>query len=56
MKKTEMEEQFNTDKKRWRFAADAPRITRENVGSEDRMHTPGGVFVAIDSNLGSSLR
>ena len=46
MKKEEMEEQG------WRRAVDAPRITDENAGSEDRKHTSGGVFVAVDSNLG----
>ena len=54
MKKAELEEQFNKEaKKRWRFAADAARITDENAGTEDRKHTSGGVFVAVDSNLGA---
>ena len=49
-----MEEQFNEEAKQgWRFAADAARITDEKAGSEDRKHTPGGVFVAIDRNLGA---
>ena len=34
------------------FAADAERITHEKSSSEDRKHTSGGVFVAID-NLGA---
>ena len=36
-------------KGRMEFAADAARITDENAGSEDRKHTLGGVFVAVDS-------
>ena len=54
MRKEEMEEQFNKDAKQgWRFAADAARITDERASSEDRKHTSGGVFVAVDSNLGA---
>ena len=41
MRKEEIEE----------FAADAARITDETAGSEDRKHTSGGVFIAVDSNL-----
>ena len=26
-------------------------MSDENAGDEDRKHTPGGVFVAVDSNL-----
>ena len=38
-RKEEMEEQFNKEAKEgWRFAADAARITDENVGDEDRKH------------------
>ena len=49
-----MEEQFNREaKKGWRYAASAARITEEMAGDEDRKHTSGGVFVAIDSNLGA---
>ena len=49
-----MEEQFNKEAKEgWRFAASAARITEETAGNEDRMHTSGGVAVAIDSNLGA---
>ena len=49
-----MEEQFNKEAKEgWRFGADAARITDERAGSEDRKHTSGGVFVAVDSNLGT---
>ena len=49
-----MEEQFNGEAKEGRrFAADATRITDETAGSEDRKHTSGGVFVAVDSNLGA---
>ena len=48
MRKEDSEEQLNRETKQaWRFAADAARI------SEDRKHTSGGVFVAIDSNLGA---
>ena len=51
-----MEEQFNKEfKQGWRLAADAARITDEKANSEDRKHTSGGVFVAIDSNLGSMV-
>ena len=54
MRKEEMEEQFNKeDKQGWRFAADAARITDEKASTEDRKHTSGGVFVALDSNLGA---
>ena len=49
-----MEEQFNKKAKEgWRFAANAARITDGRAGSEDENHTPGGVFVAVDSNLGA---
>ena len=36
-----------------RFAAGAARITDERAGSEDQKHISGGVFVAVDSNLGA---
>ena len=50
--KEDMEEQFNKEAREgWRCAADAARITDENAGTEDRKHTSGGVFVAVDSNL-----
>ena len=56
LRKEEMEEQFNKEAKEgWRFAAGAARITDERASSEDRKHTSGGVFVAIDSNLGAVL-
>ena len=49
-----MEEQFNREAKEgWRFAADAARITDERAGSEGRKHTSDGVFVAVESNLGT---
>ena len=49
-----LEEQFNREAKEgWRFAANAARTTDERAGTEDRKHTSGGVFVAVDSNLGS---
>ena len=52
LRKDEMEEQFNKEAKEgWRFAADAARITDESAGDEDRKHTSGEVFVAVDSNL-----
>ena len=38
---------------RMEIAADAARITDERASSEDRKHTSGGVFVAVDSNLGA---
>ena len=54
MRKEEMEEQFNKEaKEEWIFAADAARITDEEAGIEDHKHTSGGVFVAVDSNLGA---
>ena len=56
MRKVEMEEQFNKETKRgWRFATVSARYTDENVSSEDRKHTSGGVFVANDSNLGAAV-
>ena len=55
-KEAKMEGQFNKEAKhRWRFAADAARITNEKAGSEDRKHTSGGVFVAIGSHWEQSL-
>ena len=49
-----MEEQFNREAKEGcRFAAEAPRITDERANSEDRRHTSGEVFIAVDSNLGT---
>ena len=54
LRKEEMEEQFNREAREgWRFAASAARITEEMAGDEDRKNTSGGVFVAIDSNLGA---
>ena len=48
-----LEGQFNREAKEWwRFAANAARTTDERAGTEDRKHTSGGVFVAVDSNLG----
>ena len=48
----EMEEQFNREAHEgWRFAADAARITDRRTGNEDRKHTSGGVFAAVDSSL-----
>ena len=45
-----MEEQFNREAKEgWRFAADAARITDERVRGEDRKHTSGEVFIAVDN-------
>ena len=49
-----MEEQFNREAKEgWRFATSAARITEEMAGDDYRKHTSGGVFVAIDGNLGA---
>ena len=49
-----MEEQLHKEAKEgWRFAADAARITDERADSQDQKHTSGGVFVAVDSNLGA---
>ena len=54
MREEEMEDQFNKEAKQVsRFAADAARITDENASIEDRTHKSGGVFVAVDSNLGT---
>ena len=54
LRKEEMEEQNNREAKEgWRFAADAARITDEIASSDDRKHTSGGVFSAVDSNLGT---
>ena len=54
LRKEEMEEQLNREaKERWRFAASAARITEEM--DEDRKHTSGGVFVAVDSNFGADV-
>ena len=56
LRKAEMEEQFNREAKEGgRFAADAARIPDENASSENRKHTSGGVFVALDSNLGAVI-
>ena len=53
-RKEEVKDQFNGEAKvEWRFAADAARITDETAGSQDRKHTSGGVFVAVDSNQGA---
>ena len=53
LRKEEMEEQFNKEAKEGvSFAADAARITDERAGNEDQKHTSGGVFVAVDCNLG----
>ena len=54
--KDEMEEQFKKEAQEgWRFAADAARITDNNASSEDRKHTSGRVFVAVDRNLGAVI-
>ena len=54
LRKEDMKEQYNREAKEgWRFAADAARITDEKASSEDRKHTSGGVFVAVDSYLGA---
>ena len=52
--KKEVEVQFNKEAMQgWRLPADAARITDDNASSEDRKHTSGGVFVAVDSCLGA---
>ena len=57
LRKEEMVEHFKREAKEgWRFAADAARITDERESSEDRKHTSGGVFVAVDNNLGAVVR
>ena len=54
LRREEMEDQFNREAKEgWRFAADAARIADERASSEDRGHTAGGVFITVDSNLGT---
>ena len=56
MQREEIEQQSNNEAKQgWRFAADAARITDENASSEDSKHSSGGVFVAVDSNLGAVI-
>ena len=53
-RKEEMVEQFNKEAKEgWRFAAGGARFTDERADIEDQKHTSGGVFVAIDSNVGA---
>ena len=56
LRKEDTEEQFDREAKEWRFAADAARITDETAGSEDRTHTSGGVFIAVDSTFGAVIR
>ena len=52
MRKEEMEEQFNREAKQgWRCCS-RYRITDATASSEDRKHTSGGVFVAVERNLG----
>ena len=54
LRKEEMQEQFSKKgKEGWTFGADAATITDETAGCEDRRHTSGEVFVAVDSNLGA---
>ena len=49
-----MEEQLNKEAKEgWRCAAVEARINDERTSSKDNKHTLGGVFVAVDSNLGA---
>ena len=56
MRKEEMGEQFNKETKQgWRVAADVARTTNKNASSEDRKHMSGGVFVAVNSNLGAVI-
>ena len=56
MVKQEMDSSFNKGAKQGRrCAADAARITDENASKEDRKHSSGGVFVAVDSNLGAVI-
>ena len=56
LRKEEMDEQLNKEAKEgWRFAASAARFTEDTADDVDRKHTPGGVSVAIDSNLGATV-
>ena len=49
-----MVEQFNKEANEgWRFAADAATIADERASSEDQPDASGGVFVAVDCNLGA---
>ena len=48
LRKEEVEEQLNEEAK-----PDSARITDERASSEDQKHTSGGVFGAVDSNLGA---
>ena len=54
LRKEEVEEQFNKEAQEGRrVGAHAARITDEKASNEDRKHRTGGVFVAVDSNLGA---
>ena len=56
VRKEEMEETLNKGAKQgWIFASDSASVTHEKAISEDRNHTSGGVFVAIDGNLGAAF-
>ena len=53
LRKEETEEELNKEAKEgWRLAANAAGIIDERAGIEDQKHSSGGVFVAVDSNLG----
>ena len=57
LRKEEMEEQFDREAKEGcRLATDAARISDGGVSSDDRKHTSGGVFVAVDRNSGINPR
>ena len=55
LRKEEMEEQFNKEAKEgWRVCSKVQRETlRKRQAVRIAKHTPGGVLVAIDSNLGA---
>ena len=54
MRKEGTEEQFSKESMQgWRSEADAARIIDDKASNEDRKHTSGGVFLAIDSTLGA---
>ena len=56
LRKEEMQEQFSKEgKEGWTFGADAAKITDETAGCEDRRHTSGEVFVAVDSSRWTRL-
>ena len=50
LRKEEMEEQFN---RRTEICSGCSKNRRRRASNEDRERTSGGVFIAVDSNLGT---